>query len=129
MSEQLNVEENNESQNIFKKVIEKPQEHECSICHEQLIIDHPESSKFMKSWLKDKTCKFHQPVYVTSCNHAFHGDCLLEYHYHMLCEHVNQVNMGVSPSYQIMCPCCRDYVEYVTTYTHYNINNGCKYRL
>jgi hypothetical protein len=129
MSEQVNVEENNEPKNIFKEVIENPQEHDCSICHEQLIIDDPESTKFMKSWLEDKTCKFHKPVYVTSCNHAFHGDCLLEYHYHTLCEHVNQVHNYVSQGYQIMCPCCRDFVEYVTTYTHYNLNNGCKYRL
>ena len=76
MSEQVNVEENNEPKNIFKEVIEKPQEHDCSICHEQLIIDDPESTKFMKSWLGYKTCKFHKPVYVTSCNHAFHGACL-----------------------------------------------------
>ncbi len=128
MSEQLNQEENNEPKNIFKEVIEKPQEHDCSICHAQLIIDDTESTKFMKSWLKDKTSKFHQPVYVTSCNHAFHGDCLLEYHYHMLCEHVNKANY-VSQGYQIMCPCCREFVEYVTTYTHYNLNTGCKYRL
>lgn len=129
MSQQLNQEENNKPKNIFKEVIENPQEHDCSICHEQLIIDDPESTKFMKSWSRDKTFTFHKPVYVTSCNHAFHGDCLLEYHYHMLCEHVSQVNMSVSLGYQIMCPCCRDFVEYVTTYTHYNLNNGCKYRL
>ena len=129
MSEQVNVEENNEPKNIFKEVIENPKEHGCSICHEQLIIDDPKSTKFMKCWLEDKTCKLHKPVYVTNCNHAFHGDCLLEYYYHMLCEHVNQVHNYVSPNYQIMCPCCRDFVEYVTTYTHYNLNNGCKYRL
>jgi len=129
MSQEVNIEENNELKNIFKEVIENPQKHDCSICHKQLIVDEPEATKFMKCRLEDKTCKFHKPVYVTSCNHAFHGDCLLEYHYHALCEHVSQVHNYVSQGYQIMCPCCRDFVEYVTTYTHYNLNNGCKYRL
>jgi hypothetical protein len=120
---------NTETKNIFKEIIENTHEHNCSICNKHMIIDDPDATKIMKCGLEEKISKFHKPVYVTSCNHAFHGDCLLDYHYHMLCEHVNQVNSSISQRYEIMCPCCRDYVEYVTTYTHYNLNSGCKYRL
>jgi hypothetical protein len=128
MSHELK-QENTETKNIFKEILENPQEHHCSICHKHLIIDDPDAREIIKHRLEDNKSKFHKPVYVTSCNHAFHGDCLLEYHYNMLCEHVNQVNRYASQRYEIMCPCCRDFVEYVTTYTRYNLNNRCKYRL
>ena len=124
-----------EKPNIMIDIFDKPQEHICSICIEPMVIEDVESSKFMKSLLNYKDKIFHKPIYQTQCNHAFHGDCLLEYKYQKRKSIPGGYDASMNPIQQsiycpsIDCPYCRTNLDYVYTYTHYNIDNPCKYYL
>jgi hypothetical protein len=121
--------------NIMIDIFNNPQEHVCSICIEPMVVEDEETTQYMKSWLKYKDKIFHKPIYQTQCNHAFHEDCFLKYKYQKRISKPGGYDASMNPIEPVVCcpkidcPYCRTNVDYVYTYTHFNIDDPCKYYL
>jgi hypothetical protein len=121
--------------NIMIDIFNNPQEHVCSICIEPMVVEDEETTRYMKSWLNYKDKTFHKPIYQTQCNHAFHEDCFLKYKYQKRISKPGGYDASMNPIEpvvccpQIDCPYCRTNVDYVHTYTHFNIYDQCRYYL
>jgi hypothetical protein len=94
-------------------------EYPCTICNKKY-------SSYQSLWIHNK--KFHKPIYTTHCNHAFHGECLL--HYNVKCKNENSINtLGTNDMYGIPCPNCRELIYSIKSYSHYNIDNPCCFKI
>lgn len=118
---------NYKQKEIFETILEGKEHQICSICLDKMMIEDESTTKFMQIFF-DKTKKFHKPIYTTHCNHAFHGECLL--HYNVKCKNENSINtLGTNDMYGIPCPNCRELIYSIKSYSHYNIDNPCCFKI